>query len=114
MGLCLETMEKCVANFVTGMVRFLLRALVLALGLVFFACLVLIMVALALLWGMRALWAKLTGQPMAPWVMRVNPSAGWNRASQAANRWQPAAKPTDSHSAGRNLADVTDVQVKEP
>ena len=102
------------ADFVTGMVRFLVRAVVLAMGLVFVASLVLVMAVLAVLWGLRALWAKLTGQPMTPWVMRVNPSAGWNRASRAASRWQPAAKPPGGHSAGRDLADVTDVQVKEP
>jgi hypothetical protein len=107
-------MEKRVAYFVTGVVRFLVRAVVLAMGLVFVASLLLVVVALALLWGLRALWAKLTGQPMSPWVMRVDPAAGWNRASRAASRWQPAAKPDPGRSEmGRDLADVTDVQAKE-
>ncbi|WP_367849267.1 hypothetical protein [Rhodoferax sp. WC2427] len=103
------------ADFVTSMVRFLVRAIVLAMGLVFAASLLLVVVALALLWGARALLAKVTGQPMAPWVMRVNPSAGWSRASQAASRWQPAARQPKGRgaAAGRDLVDVTDVQVKE-
>ncbi len=102
------------ADFVTSMVRFLVRVLVLAMGLVFAASLLLVVVALAIVWGLRALWAKLTGQPMTPWVMRVNPSAGWSRASQAASRWQPAAKQPKGHTnTGRDLADVTDVQAKE-
>lgn len=107
-------MEKRVADFVTSMVRFLVRALVLAMGLVFAASLLLVVVALAFIWGMRALWAKLTGQPMAPWVMRVNPGTGWSRASQAASRWQSAARqPKGRTASGRDLADVTDVQAKE-
>lgn len=102
------------ADFGMGMARVLIRAVVLAMGLVFAASLLLVVVALALVWGLRALWAKLTGQPMTPWVMRVHPSAGWNRASRAASRWQPAAKqPKNGSTACRDLADVTDVQVKE-
>lgn len=114
MGLCPESMEKRVADFVTSMVRFLFRVVVLAMGLVIAASLVLVVVALALLWGMRALWAKLTGQPLAPWVMRVNPSSGWSRASQATSRWQTAAtRPKGRAGAVREVADVTDVQVKD-
>jgi hypothetical protein len=95
-------------------VRFLVRVLVLAMGLVFAASLLLVVGVLAVLWGVRALWSKLTGQPLAPWVMRVHPSAGWRRASKAASRWQPAAPPTGAGSrGGRELADVTDVQAKE-
>lgn len=102
------------ADFVTGTVRFLVRTVVLAMGLVFVASLLLVVVALAILWGLRALWAKLTGQPMSPWVMHVSPSAGWSRASQVARRWQSPAKQPKAHSvAGRDLADVTDVRVKE-
>lgn len=102
------------ADFVTGMVRFLVRVVVLAMGLVFAASLLLVVIALALLWGGRALWAKLTGQPLTPWVMRVNPRAGWSRASQAASRWQSTAKqPQTRVGTGREVADVTDVQIKE-
>jgi hypothetical protein len=107
-------MEKRVADFVTSMVRFLVRVVVLAMGLVFAASLLLVVVALALLWGARALWAKLTGQPLTPWVMRVNPNTGWSRASQAASRWKSAARPPNGRAGtGREVADVTDVQVKE-
>jgi hypothetical protein len=102
------------ADFVTNTLRFLVRVLVLAMGLVFAASLLLVVLALAVLWGVRALWAKLTGQPLAPWVMRVHPRAGWHRATQSANRWQAAAKPAGARSsASRERADVTDVQVKE-
>ncbi|MEO5797790.1 MAG: hypothetical protein ABIP34_23535 [Rhodoferax sp.] len=102
------------ADFVMSMVRFLVRVVVLAMGLVFAASLLLVVVALAIMWGLSALWAKLTGQPMTPWVMRVNPRTGWSKASQAASRWQPYAKQSKGRSkADRDLADVTDVQVKD-
>nr|WP_315190154.1 hypothetical protein [uncultured Albidiferax sp.] len=106
------------ADFVTSMVRLLVRAVVLAMGLVFAACLLVVVFALAVLWGLRALWAKLTGQPLTPWVMRVNPRTGWTRASQTASRWQSAAKQPRGRAEGTgrdltDLTDVTDVQVKE-
>ena len=102
------------ADFVTTMVRFVIRVVVLAIGLVVTASLLLVVATLALLWGLRALWAKLTGQPLTPWVMRVNPRARWHQASHAASRWQASTKPPGGKSGtGRDLADVTDVQVKE-
>ena len=47
--------------------RLLLRLIVLAMGLVFMA--LLLMLALGLLgwWLLRALWARLTGRPVAAW-----------------------------------------------
>lgn len=107
-------MEKCVADFVMSMVRFLVRVVVLAMGLVFAASLLLLVVALAIMWGLSALWAKLTGQPMTPWVMRVNSRTGWSKASQAASRWRSAARqPKSWTGTDREVADVTDVQIKE-
>ena len=103
------------ADFVTCVVRVLVRIVVLAMGLVFAASLLLVVMALAGLWGLRALWAKLTGQPMTPWVMRVNPSSGWQQASRAASRWQVAPKPPAGRSGTvNNAADITDVKAKEP
>ena len=102
-------------DFVTIVLRFAVRGAILALGLVFVASLLMVAMALAILWGLRALWAKLTGQPITPWVMRMNPSAGWSRASQAASRWQqPTAQPLGSRTGpNRDLADITDVKAKE-
>ena len=99
-------------NFVTSMVRFLVRVVLWVMGLVFAASLLLLVLGLGLLWGLRALWARLTGQPIAPWVLRINPGAGWKQASRATNCGQIAAKQPGAR-AGRDLADVTDVQVKK-
>lgn len=97
------------ADLLSNLSRLVVRVLLVAMGLVFFASLLCVVLVLAALWGVRAAWAKLTGQPVSPWVMRVNPGAGWNRAYQAADRWRPgAARPA----ASRDLSDVTDVTVK--
>ena len=106
-------MEALLADFLSTLTRFVVRVILVAMGLVFAASLVCVLLALATLWGLRALWAKLTGRPVTPWVMRVDPGAGWNRAFKAADRWrpQPASGPGRS-TADREIADVTDVQIK--
>lgn len=39
---------------------------------------------LAAFWGLRMLWARLTGRPVAPWVMGVDPRAAWRATSPRA------------------------------
>ena len=53
--------------------RFILRLVLLAAGLVFAASLALMVLVLLAIWGLRMLWARLTGQPVTPFVMRVDP-----------------------------------------
>jgi len=103
-------------DFVSQLIRFMLRIVLVGFALVFAACLLVVVFLLAAAWGLRAGWAKLTGRPVVPWVMRVNPGAGWNSVFRAGERFRPgqgtarAAEP----SPGRpDLLDVTDVQVKE-
>ena len=50
--------------------RVLLRLGLFAIGLVFAATILVVSVLLLALWGVRALWFKLTGRPVAPFVMR--------------------------------------------
>ena len=81
-------------------------------GLVFAATLLFAVLVLACIWALRAGWARLTGRPVTPWVMRFNPQDGWNRFNRAPGPWpgpqsgEPAPR--------RDLTDVTDVEVKEP
>ncbi|MDB5851473.1 MAG: hypothetical protein JWP29_5225 [Rhodoferax sp.] len=103
-------------DFLSQLVRFMLRIVLVGFALVFAASLLVVVLLLATVWGLRAAWAKLTGRPIAPWVMRVDPGAGWNRVFRAGDRWQPArGAPSAAEPApGRpDLLDVTDVQVKE-
>ncbi|MDF1484315.1 hypothetical protein PY257_03830 [Ramlibacter sp. H39-3-26] len=85
--------------------RFALRLLFVALATVFVLSLLAALGVVALVWGLRVLWARLTGRPMAPWVVRVDPRAGW----RVAERW------TVRRGGGplRPAPNATDVEVRE-
>ncbi len=98
------------SDLISGLVRFVLRALLLLLGLVFFASVLAAAMVLVLLGALRLLWARITGKPMQPWGFRVDPRAQWSRFHAATGRWSGAAPPPP----GRDLHDVVDVEVKPP
>ena len=103
-------------DFVSQLIRFLLRVVLVGFALVFAASLLVVVLALAAVWGLRAGWAKLTGRPVSPWVMRVDPGAGWNRVFRAGERFRPgpgATRAAEPAPGRPDLLDVTDVQVKE-
>ena len=58
-------------NLLAGLARFGVRALLVAVGLVFFLSLLAAALVLALVWGLRAVWARLTGRPITPWTVRI-------------------------------------------
>jgi hypothetical protein len=109
-------------NLVSCLVRFALRALVLAMGLVVFLSLLAAALVLGLAWAARATWARLTGRPMAPWVLRVDPRTGFNAAMRSSAQWgaarQPdaaAEPPAPSRRGGvlPSAVEVTDVEPRE-
>ena len=71
--------------------NFILRVILLLLGLVFAASLAVAALLLAAVWGVRYAWGRLTGKPVTPWVMRFNPRSGFDRFRHAA---QQPAEPT--------------------
>lgn len=92
------------------LVSFLLRLVLLAAGLVFAASLALVFVALLGLWLLRAAWARLTGRPVAPFIMRMTPREGF---TQWARRAEPASRTPRADAAGLpRVRDVTDVEAK--
>ena len=120
-------------DFVAGLIRLLVRMALVAAGLVMFVSLLLAALVLALSWGLRAAWARITGRPVAPWVMRMDPRSGWGAvyrngrarwgSGPAANRADAAAEPgpagTRSSSVRTHVlpgadAVVTDVQPRAP
>jgi len=94
--------------------NFLVRVLLLAAGLVFAASLLVAFVLLALLWSLRALWARLTGRPVTPFVVRM--SAG--RAFADVMRRAPPSSRTPRADAAAGprakIADVSDVEPRSP
>jgi hypothetical protein len=93
-------------GFFNAVVRLLFRLVFLAIGLVFAASLLVAVGLLAAFWFLRAGWAKLTGRPVAPFIVRVDPRAGFSRFRDAGVRPEPAGRSAQLH-------DVTDVEARE-
>ena len=104
------------------MVSFLVRLILFLFGLVFAASLAVALLLLAMFWGLRYAWARLTGQPVQPWVMRFDPRGGFDRFRAAGRPREPSAadvagarargQSTDSPVRLREPDGVTDVSVK--
>jgi hypothetical protein len=82
-------------DFVAGLLRLVVRVVVIAMGLVLFASLLVAVLLLALVWMLRAGWARLTGRPVSPFVMRMDPRKGFSRMYRSGERWS-AAPPRDA------------------
>ena len=107
-------------DFLAGLTRWLIRAVVVVAGLVIFLSLLAAVLVLALVWGLRALWARLTGRPVMPWTLRVDPRTGWSTVYRSTERWSAArpapAADTPSRRAGvlPGADEVVDVEPRAP
>ena len=90
------------------LMQLVFKIVLFAAGLIFATILLVFAIIFAALWGLRALWARLTGQPVRPWVMRISPRDGWRKVYRAGQG--DAAQAT--HRKRDTLKDVTDVEVK--
>ncbi len=86
--------------------KFIVRFLFVIAGLIFAASLFVVMLVLLMVWGLRAIWGKLTGKPFVPFAMRMNSRSGFEQVFRRAERGSAAKPPS------RKLDDVTDVQPK--
>jgi hypothetical protein len=91
--------------------NFLIRLVLVAAGLVFAASLVLIAVVLMLLWGVRAVWCKLTSQPINPFVVRMSTRTGFGNVFRS----RPGQPEQDNPAKSKRVSidDVTDVEPKD-
>jgi len=90
----------------------ILRLFLLVAGLLFAASLAVAALFMLAVWGVRAGWAKLTGKPVMPFIVRIDPRGGFERMYR---RGQPAASRTpraDAVRRGRPAGDVTDVEAR--
>lgn len=113
-------------DFVAGIARLLMWLIATAAGLVLFASLLLATLVLAAAWGLRAGWARLTGRPVNPWVMRMDPRTRFGTVFRSA-RWSATARsgPVAPDEAGSAAApsrrggvlpgaqEVTDVEARQ-
>ena len=94
------------------LLNFLLRIFLIAAGLVFAAAVVVAFAFVLVLWSLRALWARLTGRPVMPFVMRMRPGDAFTGMYRRAQ--QPSRTPrADAVRPGGTRSDVTDVQARE-
>ena len=100
-------------DVVTGVIRWVLRLVVLAMGVLFFLSLLAAAAVLALVWGLRALWARLTGRPVTPWVMRMDPRTGWSTVYRSTARWTAQRPDQPRRGEGAPEHDITDVVPRE-
>ena len=107
-------------DFLTGLARWFIRAVLVVAGLVMFLSLLAAMLVLALAWGLRALWARLTGRPVMPWTLRVDPRTGWRTVYRSTERWSAARPPPAADTPARRAGvlpgadDVVDVEPRPP
>ncbi|MBY0410194.1 MAG: hypothetical protein K2Q97_08735 [Burkholderiaceae bacterium] len=85
---------------IAGVLRWVLRLVVLMIGLLVFISLLAAALVLAALWALRALWARLTGRPVTPWVMRMDPRTGFSTAFRSTQHW---SSPKSAHTAGNDV-----------
>lgn len=114
-------------DFAAGLTRWFVRAVLAVAALVLFLGFLAAVLALALVWGLRALWARLTGRAIAPWVMPVDPRAGWRTVYRSHTYWtgtdnKPSQPPSASDPQTPRLPrrplpgtdEITDVQPHAP
>lgn len=117
-------------EFLAGLTRWLIRAVLVVAGLVMFLSLLAAVLVLALAWGLRALWARITGRPVVPWTMRVDPRTGWSTVYRSGGRWSAARTPPAAEAPTRRAPaagtpprragvlpgadEVVDVEPREP
>lgn len=89
---------------------FVVRVGLVLAGLVFFASLMVAGLLVLVVWLLRALWAKLTGQPVSPWTFQMNRQANWQRFYQQAQGQRRQAANADNV-VDAEVTDVTDVTV---
>jgi len=97
----------------TTVLRVLFSLLILAAGLVFAASMALAVLVLGAIWGLRVLWGRLTGQPVAPFVMRVDPRGGFQRMYRASQGVRRPQQPGPAGPGRNAVEDITDVEPKE-
>jgi hypothetical protein len=95
------------------MLNFLLRLVLFFMGLLFAASLAVAVLLLAAVWGVRYGWARLTGQPVQPWVMRFDPRHGFDRFRAAARPAEPTVADVAAARARGQAAD-SPVRLRDP
>ena len=111
-------------DFAAGLARWIVKAVLFVAGVVLFLSLLAAALLLALVWGVRALWARLGGRPVVPWTMRFDPRQSWSTVYRSqSHKTRTSASSAEAHSpakSGRRMHvlpgadEVVDVQPRAP
>ena len=101
-------------NFLKQLARWVVRRGLLAAALIFLASLLFAAGLVLMLWLIRALWAKLTGQPVQPWVFKMRQTELWRRAYRTTTPGTDWGKPSMDviDAEVKDVTDVTDARDK--
>jgi hypothetical protein len=92
--------------------NFLLRIFLLAAGLVFAISAGIAALLMLAIWGVRAVWARLTGQAISPFIVRINPRQGFDAMYRRSEGESRTPRADSVVQPGRKIPDVTDVEPK--
>ena len=93
---------------------FVFRLVLLLAGLVFLTSLAMLMLLLLVVWLLRALWARLTGQAVSPWTFQVNRQAMMNRFYRTSAGQGGSPRRDDANVVDVEVVDVEVKQIKPP
>ena len=95
------------------LMTFVLRLVLLVAGLLFAASLAVAFVLMLCVWTLRAAWARLTGRPVVPFVIRIDPRGGFERMYRRAGQGRGTPR-ANAVRRGQEIGDVTDVEPRSP
>jgi hypothetical protein len=87
------------------------RVVLLLAGLVFLASLLGAALLLLVVWLLRALWARLTGQPVVPWTFQINRQAMMDRFYRGPGG---AARSGDADVIDAEVVEIVEVKEIKP
>ncbi|MDD2924560.1 hypothetical protein [Rhodoferax sp.] len=97
-------------NVLLKLLGWVVRLGLLLAGAVFFVSLLAAGLLVLAVWLLRALWAKLTGQPVSPWTFQMKRQAAWQRFYPHGPAQPGNATPGKVVDA--EVTDITDVEPK--
>ncbi len=100
------------ADLVKSLLGLIVRLGLLLAGLVFFASVLAAALLLLSVWLVRALWARLTGQPVKPWVFAFNRRPPWQQGGAGFGQRTPPQDDSVMDVQARDVSVVTDVEPK--
>lgn len=95
------------------LMTFVLRLFLLVAGLLFAASLAVAFALMLALWSLRAGWAKLTGRPVMPFIIRIDPRGGFHRMYRRTGE-ASGTRGADGVRPRPKIGDVTDVEPRPP